>query len=198
MQAKSERFELRLDSEILDKIDGWRSDQRDVPSRSEAVRRLVNAGLGRTEHTQLFHVTRFTVLCAAMTPGPKERISDAYAYAWQAGVYPEFNDTVRLHRPFAEQFDVPRDMVKELAKFLDDRWLKKEVPSFYELEDYYDVRSGRGFWDRLKLVHTCRYMFLNHMFNEECWDSLMVRGHHPTEATSIITKFDRARDIFME
>lgn len=45
MQARSERFEMRLDPAILDAVDQWREDQADRPSRSEAVRRLVETGL---------------------------------------------------------------------------------------------------------------------------------------------------------
>jgi hypothetical protein len=48
----SERFEMRLETEMLELIDGWRGSQGDLPSRAEAVRRLVNAGLGKgTEFT---------------------------------------------------------------------------------------------------------------------------------------------------
>lgn len=56
MQALSERFELRLDQNTLDRIDAWRGQQYDVPSRAQAVRRLVENGLaerptGRPELT---------------------------------------------------------------------------------------------------------------------------------------------------
>ena len=40
MPAKTERFELRLDEDILSRVDDWRSQQRDVPTRAEAMRRL--------------------------------------------------------------------------------------------------------------------------------------------------------------
>jgi uncharacterized protein YfbU (UPF0304 family) len=42
---KSERFEMRLDPMILQQVETWRAEQPDRPSRAEAVRRLVNAGL---------------------------------------------------------------------------------------------------------------------------------------------------------
>ena len=42
---KTERFEMRLDRETVDRVDRWRGDQNDVPSRAEAVRRLVNRAL---------------------------------------------------------------------------------------------------------------------------------------------------------
>jgi uncharacterized protein YfbU (UPF0304 family) len=45
MQAKTERFEMRLDEDTLANVDRWRSEQDDVPTRSEAVRRLVDSGL---------------------------------------------------------------------------------------------------------------------------------------------------------
>lgn len=45
MQAKSERFEMRLDPGTIDAVDEWRGRQGDMPSRAEAIRRLVEAGL---------------------------------------------------------------------------------------------------------------------------------------------------------
>lgn len=45
MIPKTERLELRLSSDLIEEIDTWRSEQHDVPSRSEAVRRLIEAGI---------------------------------------------------------------------------------------------------------------------------------------------------------
>lgn len=45
MQAKTERMELRLDQALLDRVDGWRAGEADLPSRSEAVRRLIERGI---------------------------------------------------------------------------------------------------------------------------------------------------------
>jgi uncharacterized protein len=44
-QAMTERFEMRLGPSVLEELDSWRARQDDLPSRSEAVRRLVEAGL---------------------------------------------------------------------------------------------------------------------------------------------------------
>jgi hypothetical protein len=123
-------------------------------------------------------------------------IQNAYAYAWHVGVYPLFNEAAGLHQPFAEQFDVPPNRVEELAKLLDGRWLDKSVPSFYQLESHYDVRGGHGFWDRIKLMHACRYMFLNDMFDGTFWGALLARSDHPVEAQSITRKFDHS-DIYL-
>lgn len=45
MVPKTERLELRFDPDMLDRVDQWRGAQDDVPSRSEAVRRLMEEGL---------------------------------------------------------------------------------------------------------------------------------------------------------
>jgi uncharacterized protein YfbU (UPF0304 family) len=43
--SKSERFEMRLDSRLIGRLDRWRERQGDGASRAEAVRRLVEKGL---------------------------------------------------------------------------------------------------------------------------------------------------------
>ncbi len=53
MQLKTERFEMRLDPGTLKKVDNWRSEQPDLPSRAEAVRRLMETGLSETESRPL-------------------------------------------------------------------------------------------------------------------------------------------------
>jgi uncharacterized protein len=46
MQAPmTERFEMRFDQGTLNEIDAWRTRQDDLPSRAEAIRRLINTGL---------------------------------------------------------------------------------------------------------------------------------------------------------
>ncbi len=45
MAPKTERFEMRMDPETLARVDEWRRKQPDLPSRAEAMRRLVDLGL---------------------------------------------------------------------------------------------------------------------------------------------------------
>lgn len=55
MVPKNERFEMRLDNAMLEQVDEWRSGQSDVPSRAEAMRRLIEHGLmGSTKDTVRF------------------------------------------------------------------------------------------------------------------------------------------------
>jgi uncharacterized protein len=45
MAPKNERFEMRLDEDLLVRVDEWRRVQSDFPSRAEAMRRLIELGL---------------------------------------------------------------------------------------------------------------------------------------------------------
>ncbi len=47
-EVLSERFEMRLGASVLQSVDAWRIRQEDLPSRAEAIRRLIDAGLTAT------------------------------------------------------------------------------------------------------------------------------------------------------
>jgi metal-responsive CopG/Arc/MetJ family transcriptional regulator len=46
---KNTRFEMKIAEELLGRVDQWRGRQSDVPNRSEAIRRLIEAGLSAGE-----------------------------------------------------------------------------------------------------------------------------------------------------
>src|SRR3546814_18750057 len=86
MRTKSERFELRLDQSILDRIDEWKDALPDRPPRSEAVRRLVDQALTHERDRQLFQPMRFTVLTAALTL-ERAHNNNADVFAWDKQNY---------------------------------------------------------------------------------------------------------------
>jgi metal-responsive CopG/Arc/MetJ family transcriptional regulator len=45
MDEKAERFEMRVTKSFLQSIDDWRRRQEDLPTRAEAIRRLVELGI---------------------------------------------------------------------------------------------------------------------------------------------------------
>ncbi len=51
-QAMSERFEMRLSTSVLTDVDAWRTRRGDLPSRAEAIRRLIDAGLAATSPSE--------------------------------------------------------------------------------------------------------------------------------------------------
>lgn len=45
MPPKTERFEMRMEVDMIAQLDEWRRQQPDLPSRAEAIRRLVRQSL---------------------------------------------------------------------------------------------------------------------------------------------------------
>jgi hypothetical protein len=45
MDDKTERFEMRVPASFLKMVDDWRRKQPELPSRAEAIRRLVEIAL---------------------------------------------------------------------------------------------------------------------------------------------------------
>jgi antitoxin MazE len=191
MPPKTERLELRLEPDIIARIDHWRAEQADLPVRSEATRRLIEAGLASSTTGQSFAAAKLQITIAALTPGVRDKISDSYVYAWDAGVYPTLHDSVDWHKPFKASFSVTSEMMEDLTELLDEGWRRKKVPSFYQLEDHYDLRRGLSDWDRSALMHACRYMYLGDLFDKDFWKGVLKRTEHPIEAGSIIRPFDR-------
>lgn len=45
MVESGKRFEMRVEEDLLERVDEWRAKQKDLPNRSEAARRLIERGL---------------------------------------------------------------------------------------------------------------------------------------------------------
>jgi metal-responsive CopG/Arc/MetJ family transcriptional regulator len=48
-ERQSERFNMKTSPEFLARLDKWRRKQPDLPNRSEAVRRLVEAAMKKRD-----------------------------------------------------------------------------------------------------------------------------------------------------
>lgn len=194
--SKTERAELRLPTDLLEEIDVWRSNQSDIPNKSEAIRRLVVAGLSNDQSKQLFEVARLQIKLAAANPQTARRLPLSYVYAWDWRIYPMQDDGDGIAKSFETCFDVREDQVYELARFLDDRWLEKNPITFYQLEDQFDVRSRNDRWDRSKLIGVCRYFFLKGHFDSDFWMNLLAPMQYPSEATGITWDPEEDRAIY--
>lgn len=69
MPPKTERFEMRMDGDMLAAIDRWRADMGDMP-RAEAIRTLIKMGL--VTHAK-GGVTLRDIATALDPPKPKKR-----------------------------------------------------------------------------------------------------------------------------
>ncbi|MDX7786026.1 hypothetical protein [Aeromonas caviae] len=148
----------------------------------------------------LFTHQRLQILSLAVH---HDEYSDAYLYAWYSGVYPFFEDTDgsvmrKPHEHYKEQFRISAEKVDELSLFLDQCELNDEVPTFYELEEHFRTRYRESEWSRSDLLKICRYFFLRGMWHEDFWKKVIAPMKHPSEAASIVRKFDRKSDIYFE
>ncbi|CAM3511019.1 hypothetical protein [Parendozoicomonas haliclonae] len=144
----------------------------------------------------LFLNQKFNILALKANVNTTATIGADYAYAWSEGVYPLFDEGLDWHKPYGEFFDVTEEMMDELSKLLDDHWMSNKPITFYELEDHYKVRQGTTHWDRPRLIHACRYMFLCSSFSEAFWATLCENGKCPSEAHSIPREFS-SEDIYL-
>lgn len=129
--------------------------------------------------------------------------SDSYLFAWYTGVYPLFEDTdgsvtEMPHEVHSSCFRITKEKVDHLTKLLDDAWITKAVPTFYELERDLGVQYS-GEWSRMELINICKYLYLKgDSWDEDFWSTLLKPQQYPSEARSIIRKFDRVKDIYFE
>lgn len=126
--------------------------------------------------------------------------TDDYLYAWDRGVYPSINDTdgsvnPMPHECYPEFFKVKKETVDKVLKYLDDKWLEKDVPTFYELEEHFGGKWGKED-GRLALTSICRYAYLSESFDDEFWKKLLTPMQHPSEASLICRRLDRESDIY--
>lgn len=185
--GKTERVELRLDEVLAEKIDLWRRNEPDLPSRSEAIRRLVQQGLSSSTQ-QAYTVMKTQLLIAAKLPHSEEFLSDACLFAWSHDIYPAFGMAEdELAEPFAENFSVTREMIEKLGEHIDKTWVKRSSFSYYELEREF----MSPMWNRGKLVNACKYMYLRDMFGG-FWERFLEDGDCPIEAKIITKAFDRS------
>ncbi|WP_140919142.1 hypothetical protein [Limnobaculum xujianqingii] len=128
------------------------------------------------------------------------KFSNDYLFAWESGVYPFFADTDGTvlpypHEVYKTNFIVSPERVKKVFDYLCECWDNKNIPTFYELEDYfggkYDSVYGRGV-----LVDCCRYFFLHTCFDKKFWQILLTPMKHPAEAAYLASTFDRDDILF--
>lgn len=195
VMGQTERIELRLDLDLLNDIDRWRAEQRDLPSRSSSVRRLIENGLDFESNRQTFSVMRCNILIAASQAA---LVSDSNAFAWSKLVYPanDFHQDA-LAEPFERFFRVRKQMVVDIANHLDQIWLSGRTITFYALEDYFALSRGHNNLDRARLLDALRYFFLTGLFDKNFWDGVLEPGQYPIEASALTAEFERNQEIFL-
>jgi hypothetical protein len=191
MASKSERFELRLNPDVLERVDEWRTDQADIPSRSEAVRRLLERGLAASDK-QTYTLMRFQILKEALSyflSPDSERPLDSLLrhflpgdiFCWKRNIFPMYD--TELAKAFAEQFDVTSSMMDDLSSLLCELFENKKTITFYQLLEHFQVKERKSRWSRRNLIFACRYLCDHHDFDDEFWTAML--SHAPIEADII-------------
>ncbi|MCW5823799.1 MAG: hypothetical protein KIT34_13420 [Cyanobacteria bacterium TGS_CYA1] len=189
---KSERVELRLDSQVFDKIDEWRSREADIPNRSEAIRRLIQKGLSASDR-QAYTGVKLQILLAATLPESEEHMTDAFVYAFAYDIYPAFDaGKEKWAEPFEPCFEITKEMMLSLHGYLEDLWKRNENLTFKELEKAYKSKD----WTRTKLIRACRYMRLSDLFPGK-WETMLSGNDSPVEAKNIIKGKPDRKNIFI-
>lgn len=137
----------------------------------------------------LFSIQKYMILSTKLNPQTAEQISDAYAYAWDVGIYPIFSNS-EWHEAVKEYFDVSEEKSFRVVKYIDEAWLKKEYYHFYDLEDRFMHVENKFDIDRWDLIRILRYTYLCKKFDDILWMKLLEGANHPVEAKGITEKFD--------
>lgn len=133
----------------------------------------------------LFSLTKFQILTTKLNPQTQSHISDEYAYAWYAGVYPFFDHDSEFVSQYSDYFDIKESVVEKVITYLDDECQKSEYHTFYDIEKHFKDTVSRP-----RLVEILRYVFLHGCFDDIFWNTLISNGNCPIEAKTITSKFD--------
>ena len=186
---------MRLEEELLAQVDRWRAKRNDVPTRSEAMRRLVEIGLASDSSKDAVKFTDGEKLVFSM-------LRDLYKHFDVKGeIDPEFMMEVisgghywapkwDMYGLFHEHEDSPR-VVREVADYL-DMWsfiergyqelstadkelLKKEAAPFGEHAKF------PGFDGNNEAEHmSVARMFIDHMNRWQMFKEHDLNSHFPT------------------
>lgn len=138
---------------------------------------------------QIFNLQRFLIIQAKLNANTSEQISDSEAFAWSVGLYPLHSES-KIAKDLESYFDISRDTVKYIIKYVDEEWTNKNNHSFYELESHFEQESTSSrIIDRIVLINTLRYCYLQRLFDDSLWDKLFFNNDNPIEANSICEEF---------
>ncbi len=56
------------------------------------------------------------------------------------------------------------------------------------------MRYGGTDWDRAKIIHALRYLYLSHTFDDAFWSAIM--SNVPSEGSNITRDYDRDNEVY--
>lgn len=128
----------------------------------------------------IYEAKRQNLLIAKLNPNTSVLIQDSYAYAYTRRLYPFYQ--ADHDDPYEAVYKITKEFVEKILKHCDDKWLKEEKTTFYELEDKFG-REYRG-----EIISVLRYAFLEQVFDRDFFENLLVEC--PAEAHGLTRDFD--------
>ena len=148
----------------------------------------------------LAEIRRRQILATKFNPQTEDMYDNSFVHAVMHRIYPiqhehpgfeEDPNAILASLPFHETYNAGFELVTQIAKLLDEKWLKKEKITFYDVEGPY--RLGNEHWPgtdvRENLTNMCRYFYLSHMFDTDFWNEFMSDA--PSEASDVTSEWSR-------
>lgn len=139
---KSERFEMRIDEELSNRVKLWSDTQLDTPTKSKSIRRLIELGLSVAQPDEIHPTTTEKLLLVMLCDILKKMDSNAeidpdfLLTVISRGHYWALNE--RFSILFNERLDTPSDVqtVNDILKMWDfiERSFEKMSPN--EITDF--------------------------------------------------------------
>jgi antitoxin MazE len=145
-------------------------------------------------------IRRRQIVSTKANPATEDLYDNSFVHAILHSIYPIRHEHPELKEdvmeildsfPFYETYDAGFELVESIAKLMDEKWLKKEKITFYDIEGPYKL--GGEHWPgtdvRVNLINICRYFYLCHMFDAEFWKEFMSDA--PSEASDVTSEWSR-------
>lgn len=192
MGSKMERFEMRVDEELLQRVDAWAATQLNRPNRAEAVRRLIDVGLaaGSTDSVSFSDGEKMLML---MLKDIYKRLGiedgecdpDFVAEAIYGGHF--WAPKWKFQSVFHEEKDDPREVryvvdVLDMWTFIEAGFERLSKDEQRALEEESGPVKFRGFDGNYETSALGIASFLIEKMNRfACFAGRDLNSHHPTE-----------------
>lgn len=133
----------------------------------------------------LFEIHRHQVLLHTRDATGQWNFPLSYLYAVARRIAPIFQARGAAEEdPFDECYEADFAFVEAVTKWMDEEWLAKRTPSFYDMER----KFGRE--RRASLLSVVRYCALDDLMDAPFYAALLKNGECPTEALQAARAFE--------
>jgi hypothetical protein len=135
----------------------------------------------------LFEIHRQQILLHSKDATGQWNFPASYLYAIARRIAPIFHTrSANEEDPFGECYEADAAFVESVTKWMDEEWLARRTPTFYEMEGKF------GHERRAALLMIVRYCALDDLMDAAFYAALLKNGECPIEALSAARPFDES------